>query len=220
MASTPPSPQIDLSIKRAPRQKRAVETYERILDVTTRLLNEAGIERISTNMIAAEADVKVPTLYRYFPNKYAVLMALGNRLMQRQNAVIEEWLVRTQGTTKPDALIDDIDFLIAGTIRVTRADPGALTISLALRAVPALQNVRLTSHRAMSDFLTDHIGKHLPHVPREVLWPRIRLSVEMAYAAVEMALEEPMVDSDLVVAETASQIKAYWRQTLEIWDQQ
>ncbi|MDO8288025.1 MAG: TetR/AcrR family transcriptional regulator [Parvibaculum sp.] len=218
MASTPPMPQIDLSVKRAPRQKRAVETYERILDVTTRLLNEVGIERISTNLIAAEADVKVPTLYRYFPNKYAVLMALGDRLMQRQNSVLEEWMLRTEGTTKPDALIYDIDFLIAGTIRVTRADPGALTISLALRAVPALQSVRLNSHRAMSDFLTDHIGARLPHVPRDALWPRIRLSVEMAYAAIEMALEEPMVESDFVVKETARQIKAYWRETLETWE--
>jgi len=221
MASSPPTPPIDLAIKRAPRQKRAVETYERILDVSTRLLNEVGIERISTNMIAAEAGIKVPTLYRYFPNKYAVLMALGDRLMTRQNAVIEEWLARADGDMSPAALIDDIDFLINGTIAVTRADPGALTISLALRAVPALQNVRLTSHRAMADLITDRIHDKLPpSVPRDDLWKRVRISVELSYAATEMALEEPMVPADLVVAATSQQIKTYWQNTLDDWTKQ
>lgn len=218
MAPSPQMPPIDLAVKRAPRQKRAVETYDRILDVTTRLLNEVGVERISTNMIAAEADIKVPTLYRYFPNKYAVLMALGDRLMGRQNAIIEEWFARADADLNPAALIEDINFLINGTIEVTRADPGALTISLALRAVPALQQVRLTSHRAMTDLITDRIFDRLPPgVPRAELWQGVRISVEMSYAATEMALEEPMVPAEVVVATTALQIKSYWRTKLAEW---
>lgn len=210
MASEP----VDLAIKRAPRQKRAVETYERILDVATRLLTEIGVERISTNLIAAEAGIKVPTLYRYFPNKYAVLMALGDRLMTRQNDVIVEWLARSDGATKPDALIEDIHFLLERTIAVTKADPGALSIMLALRAVPTLQDARLGSHRLMADIITDRIAPHLPHAERGELWPRIRLSVELCYAAIEMALEEPLVDAATVACETSAQIQAYWRNWL------
>ncbi|MGV8998062.1 MAG: TetR/AcrR family transcriptional regulator [Parvibaculaceae bacterium] len=218
MVSSASSSNIDLAVKRAPRQKRAIETYERILDVSTRLLNEVGVERISTNMIAAEADIKVPTLYRYFPNKYAVLMALGDRLMGRQNAVVEEWLQRADGEPSPAALIEDIGFLINGTIKVTRADPGALTISLALRAVPALQQVRLNSHRAMADLITDRIYDRLPPcVARDELWQLVRISVELAYAAIEMALEEPMVPPDLVVQTTSRQIKTFWRDKLAEW---
>lgn len=204
----------DLNIKRAPRQKRAVETYERILDVATRLLSDVGVERISTNLIAAQAGIKVPTLYRYFPNKYAVLMALGERLMDCQNRVIEQWLERSRGKTNPAAIIEDIEFLIDGTIKATRQIPGALPIMLALRAVPSLQNVRLASHRKMSDHITDTIGAVLPDLPRDQHWPRVRLSVEIAYAAVEMALEEPRVEDALIAAETARQIKLYWHDLL------
>ncbi|MES1990056.1 MAG: TetR/AcrR family transcriptional regulator [Pseudomonadota bacterium] len=218
MASPPLMPPIDLTLKRAPLQKRAVETYDRILDVTTRLLNEVGVERISTNLIAAGADIKVPTLYRYFPNKYAVLMALGDRLMGRQNAVIEEWLARAEGEANPAALIEDLDFMLNGTIAVTRAEPGALAISLALRAVPALQQVRLSSHRAMADLITEQIYPRLPPgVPRQDLWQRVRISVELFYAASEMALEEPMVPADVVVSATSLQIKTYWRNKLADW---
>ena len=208
---------IDLSIKRAPRQKRAVETYERILDVATRLLVEIGVERISTNLIAAEADVTVPTLYRYFPNKYAVLMALGDRLMARQNVLIAEWLERMRGETAPEALMDDIHSLIWSSIEVTRETPGALAITLSLRAVPALQDVRLGSHRAMSDAITDEIGRHFPEIPRKEIWDRVRISIELCYAAIELALEEPKVDPTRIAKETAAQTKAYWRHLLVQW---
>tara|TARA_R110002124_G_scaffold45865_3_gene138233 strand:+ start:6178 stop:6828 length:651 start_codon:yes stop_codon:yes gene_type:complete len=212
-----PAGSFDLTIKRAPRQKRAVETYERILDVSTRLLTELGVDGLTTNLIASEAGVKVPTLYRYFPNKYAVLMTLGDRLMAAQNVIIEQWLDRSEENRSPGALIEDIEFLIEGTIRVTRAEPGALAISLALRAVPALQNVRLTSHRMMTDLITARIGDRLTGVPRDLLWPRIRLSLDLAYAAVEMALEEPRVDDELIATETSRQIRAYWTAQLDIW---
>lgn len=205
---------VDLAIKRAPRQKRAIETYERILDVAAQLLCEIGVERISTNLIAAGAGIKVPTLYRYFPNKYAVLMALGDRLMTHQNAVIEEWLARSAENPKPDALIADILFLIERTIEVTRAEPGALAISHALRALPPLQDVRIASHRMMSDVIVERIGALLPHTSRDELWPRIRLSIELCYAAIEMALEEPKVDAATVASETSAHIQAYWREWL------
>ncbi len=207
----------DLAIKRAPRQKRAVETYERILDVSTRLLTDVGFESMTTNLIAAKAGIKVPTLYRYFPNKYAVMMELGNRLMQAQNVIIEQWLDRAEANREPGALIDDIEFLIAGTIRVTRAEPGALAISLALRAVPALQDVRLSSHRKMTDVVTDRIGTRLAGIGRDLLWPRIRLSLDLVYAAVEMALEEPRVDDELIATETTRQVRAYWTAQLALW---
>src|SRR5262249_31941379 len=59
-----------------PRQERALQTYERLLDVAGELLAEVGVERISTNMICARAGMTPPALYRYFKDKYAVLEAL------------------------------------------------------------------------------------------------------------------------------------------------
>ena len=78
-----------------------MQTRERLLDVAGELLGEVGIERISTNMICARAGVTPPALYRYFKDKYAVLEALGRRLMDRQNAVLFAWLDRSR-TERPD----------------------------------------------------------------------------------------------------------------------
>src|ERR1700679_586070 len=76
----------------APQQERAVQTRDHLLDVAGELLGEVGFENISTNMICARAGMTPPALYRYFKDKYAVLEALGERLMARQNAVLFAWL--------------------------------------------------------------------------------------------------------------------------------
>ena len=83
-----------------PKQDRAQATYDLLLDVAGELLGEVGIERISTNMICARAGLTPPALYRYFKDKYAVLEALGQRLMTKQNDALEAWILRhvDQGT--------------------------------------------------------------------------------------------------------------------------
>lgn len=52
---------------------------------------EVGIDRISTNMICTRAVLTPPSLYGYFDDKYAVIEALGERPMARQNAALEDW---------------------------------------------------------------------------------------------------------------------------------
>ena len=82
---------VELLEKNKPQQERAKRTYEAILASAAKLLVEVGVERISTNLIAEDAGITVPALYRYFPNKYAVLNALGAVLMDRQNAASQQW---------------------------------------------------------------------------------------------------------------------------------
>ena len=77
-----------------PVQDRAHRTRERLLDVAGALLGEVGIERISTNMVAQQAGMTPPALYRHFRSKYDLLAALAERLMARQNQVLIDWLDR------------------------------------------------------------------------------------------------------------------------------
>src|SRR5688572_31885948 len=106
----------------APKQERALQTRERLLDVAGKLLGEVGIERISTNMICARASVTPPALYRYFQDKYAVLEALGRRLMDRQNAILCAWLAR-HAPNGLDALAEHTEDLLRDTAKVTASEP-------------------------------------------------------------------------------------------------
>ena len=66
---------------------------ERILDAATRVLSERGYDGASTNRIAAAAGISNGSLYQYFPNKDAIVVAVldrfADRLAERLGAEIE-----------------------------------------------------------------------------------------------------------------------------------
>src|ERR1035437_8849710 len=81
-----------LLAKKQPSQQRSTQTVELILRLTAEVLADVGIERLSTNLVCERAGLTPPALYRYFPNKYAILSELGQRLMLRQNELIPRWI--------------------------------------------------------------------------------------------------------------------------------
>ena len=182
---------------------RAIATYERLLDVAGDLLSEVGIERISTNLICARAEMTPPALYRYFKDKYALLEALGRRLMDRQNAVLFAWLDR-YAPLGLQALGDATLELMQETAAVTASEPGAIWTLRALRAMPSLARVRIASHRLVTDRMVAAYAPYLPRIPREVLWRRMRLSIEYGFATDEMLNEETAIATDDLLRDAAA----------------
>lgn len=190
----------------SPKQERAQATFERLLDVAGALLAEVGIEGISTNLICARAGVTPPALYRYFADKYAVLEALGNRLMDRQNAVLEAWIAR-HAPRGIAALTDNVEELLRENSSVTQNEPGAAWILRALHASPRLIHVRLESHRYVTDRLVEAYLPLLPHADPEELWQRLRLSVELGFAADEMLQEEDRLEQGRTFRQVAALLR-------------
>jgi AcrR family transcriptional regulator len=65
--------------RRAPRQERSRLTVEAILDAAARVFERHGYAAGTTNRIAERAGVSIGSLYQYYPNKDAVLVALVER---------------------------------------------------------------------------------------------------------------------------------------------
>ena len=65
--------------RKRPRQRRSAETVERILAAAARIFDEQGYAGTPTNHVADEAGVSIGSLYQYFPNKDALLVALAER---------------------------------------------------------------------------------------------------------------------------------------------
>lgn len=72
-----------LSPRRTPSQDRSRRTVERILEAATRVLSERGYDGASTNRIAKAAGVGNGSLYQYFPNKDAIVIAVLDRFADR-----------------------------------------------------------------------------------------------------------------------------------------
>ncbi|WP_427965323.1 TetR/AcrR family transcriptional regulator [Altererythrobacter sp.] len=184
---------------RKPTQKRAIATYERLLDAAGVLLEELGVERISTNLVAERAGVSPPTLYNYFSDKYDLLAALGARLMEQQNA-----LVLLDPEQDEAALAESL----VEHVRVTLAHPGGPWVMRMLRAVPQLAKVRLASHHAVSSQLAETLLERDPSLGRATAERRARLAVEFGYAAIEMVFDEDGQDTDAIMRDTARTIRA------------
>jgi len=189
---------VELDRKRDPTQLRALETCERILDAAAHLLGEVGIERLSTNLICERAGLSPPALYRYYPNKYAVLAELGVRLMMSQNELLEKWA--TPATMKlPAAKFEQrIRQLFLDTLEMTRQATAGEWITRALRAVPSLAPVRLESHAHVTGLLVAAFEVAWPEVPESRVRLVSRLAVEVMYSAHELMFDDPSLDPDEV----------------------
>lgn len=186
-----------------PHQKRSRETVELILTSAAELLEEIGFERLSTNLICKRATLTPPALYRYFPNKYAVLKELGERLMARQNALLQNW---TLAVDDLDQLEVQIAQLLEETIRITRETPAGGWIMRSLHATPILSDVRRQSHRRVSQALSRQAIANWPDVDPGDIFLTNRLGVEIGYALVEMVFDEPELDQADLVRKTASML--------------
>lgn len=80
--------QTTLLRRRTPKQRRAVATVSAILDAAARIFSNEGAEGATTNRIAERAGVSVGSLYEYFPNKSAILVALTERHLDEGEAVL------------------------------------------------------------------------------------------------------------------------------------
>lgn len=76
--------------RRAPSQKRGVDTVSVLLEATERVMARHGFVAATTNRIADAAGVSIGTLYHYFPSKEALIEAVVHRMWEREFAVVEE----------------------------------------------------------------------------------------------------------------------------------
>ncbi len=81
-AMTSPRQAADVK-RRIPRQARASETVALVLEAAAQILEQGGLAAFTTNAVAARAGVSIGTLYQYFADKNAVLLALAQQEMKR-----------------------------------------------------------------------------------------------------------------------------------------
>jgi AcrR family transcriptional regulator len=65
-----------------------MDTVEVILEATARILQREGPAALNTNYIAERAGISVGTLYQYFSNKEAILVAMARREIATDEAAV------------------------------------------------------------------------------------------------------------------------------------
>ncbi len=86
----PKAAPVALEPRKAPQQSRSVVTVEAIYDATIQILLRSGHDRLTTVHVSERAGVSVGTLYQYFPNKQALLLAVLERHLDRTARAVED----------------------------------------------------------------------------------------------------------------------------------
>jgi AcrR family transcriptional regulator len=113
-------------MRKTPAQSRSRATVEVVLEAAVQLLESGGEHGFNTNALAERAGVSIGTLYRYFPDKQAILVALARREMEAVNATMSASADRSPGVARDRAIIRAFLHAFGGRTRARRAAVGAL----------------------------------------------------------------------------------------------
>lgn len=100
-------------VRRAPVQVRGNETIQDALAAASRLLATASLGELTTTRIAAEAGISVGALYRFFPDKQAIVDAIAEARMEEFRGVLEQQFAGLHISEGPAFLGTVIDAYIA-----------------------------------------------------------------------------------------------------------
>lgn len=108
-----------LKPRKRPKQARSTHLVGCIVEATARVLAAHGYAATSTNLIAAEAGVSVGSLYQYFPNKEALIVAVHERHLDQIRQVMDAIL----GGCRTGTLADYIAAMVRAALAAHLVDP-------------------------------------------------------------------------------------------------
>ncbi|NOX31994.1 MAG: TetR/AcrR family transcriptional regulator [Actinobacteria bacterium] len=143
-----------LQLRARPSQARSVATFNLILDTTGLLLDAGGFDAVTTNLIAEEAGITVRAIYRYFPNKHAIVVELARRMAsQWSDAVGTLGSLAEPAEPWRDLWCSYVDTFLAAV----RQTPGGPAVLLAMRSDPILRRVDDDANREYVNQIADAI---------------------------------------------------------------
>ena len=210
-----PRPSAHLAPRREPVQARARKTVTLVLDAAAALLDEVGVEGFNTNVLAERAGVRVRTVYRYFPNKLAVITALAERLAAEWDGWFGGFRALADPHTSWRALWTAyIDAFVDGI----RHASGGLAIRRAMRALPELRVIDAQDNERLARQLATALSRRGLGPAGGRLATVARIMVETAVTVLDLALLQPRAPALALIEELKCMQLAYLEAALEQHD--
>jgi AcrR family transcriptional regulator len=216
MKSIPPVKPIELDpnddlapLRRKPRQARALERVERILDTAEQVFAEVGYDAATTNLIATQAGTSVGSLYEFFPNKGALAMALAERYTVRIGTLYDTLIVDNPDVTG-EVMVERV---VEALDEFYREHPGAVPLLNGRHTSDELAQAGAALQRAMVRRIEVVIaGRSDVSAPRRQLVAQV--IAEISRSLLVLADEVPLHQRKAVVREVERAIIGYLRETL------
>lgn len=186
-------------------QGRSLARVSRMLDACAELMDEIGYDGLTTTLLAERAGVAIGSVYQFFPDKRAIVLALAQRN-------IESYVERLSTKISSGELThwwDAVDAAMDEFIDMNRSTPGFRT----LRFGDVVDRNLLDADRDNDAVLTEQLGKVLVGafgVPEnDRLLFSLAIAVEMADGLIKLAFRRDPDGDEQVLGEAKKIVKEY-----------
>jgi AcrR family transcriptional regulator len=166
-------------IRNEPVQARSTARLAALLDAAAQVIDEIGYERLTTAMVAERAGASIGTVYRYFPDRIAVLQSLAARNFERVGDQAVQTIVSTSATTWSAALAEVFETIT----EAFRSEPGFASLRLG-----DVIDLRPAEGEPMNSVLADRMFDALVERFQVADGPDARLAFQAAFEAADALL--------------------------------
>ncbi|MFF0427176.1 TetR/AcrR family transcriptional regulator [Streptomyces sp. NPDC004520] len=201
--ATEPRPRL----RREPQQARSRARVEAILGAADRILSQEGYEALTTRRIAEAAGVPVGSIYQFYPDKGAVVDALGRRYLEGFATAIDGLVERALAGELTDLVGTMVDIYS----ELFRSQPGGMALWAGRHLSPELARADEASNALVAEGLL-RIVEHLTGGPGG---ERARRATRMVVWAANAVLHEAFKGEGEPDLETVDELRRmldrYWK---------
>ena len=209
-------PRVELETKTLPSQARSRNTFDAILQIAGEVLADKGADDFSINAVSQRSGLSPPAFYRYFPNKYALLKAMAERLMEAEDNAALSAMSRNELPRREADLIAELHGVLSDLVTAMASFPGSVQILRALRAKQEMRHIQLASTARIAPRRSERLRAIFPAADPDRLRRGARLGLETAniisQLIVEAAHTEAAGSTKAGIAEAAVMLGRYYWQ--------
>jgi len=180
MSSIPAPSEPTEVLRNTPMQQRSTTRVTLLLDAAAALIDENGIDGLTTSDVAARSESSVGVVYRYYPNIQSLLLALAARNLERFTERTVH-LLESQSTE----FLSGLDPVIDLAVDMARNEPGFRALRFGALIDRRFAEGRTSTHAQLSSAFT----KFMSNRYGVAVTPELELDVEVAVEVSEALLQ-------------------------------
>lgn len=164
-----------VSMRTEPIQQRSAERIKRLLDAAASLIDDAGIDGVTTSAVAVRSKSSVGVVYRYFPNIQSLLRALAARNMERYLELV--WKGVEASGPEPWSSFDST---LDAFIELSRTEPGFRALRFGDVIDQRFISPELSNNAMLAREFAAQIGRTYDFEPDDEIVFHVEVAVEIA----------------------------------------
>jgi AcrR family transcriptional regulator len=183
--TTQPTRATDKVVMRTtPIQQRSTERIELLLNAAADLIDDHGIDGVTTSAVAQRSSSSVGVVYRYFPNIQSLLRALAARNLERYLVMVQTGV--DESAPEPWSSFDST---LDTFVELTRTEPGFRALRFGDVIDQRFLSPELSNNALLARRFAEQTGETHGFEPDDELIFHVEVAVEMASGLLTRAFQ-------------------------------